>query len=434
MVKRMIYNDNCINGMKKLETDSIDLIVTDPPYGMSFMGKNWDKALPPLEAFEEMYRVLKPGAFAFVMCAPRSDLQARMSILLEDAGFNIAFTPIYWTFATGFPKAQNISKQIDKRYKKKTEYDDLAKFIKDARLKKGIPQKEIAKHFPSKTGGLTGCVSNWEKGSSVPTSQQWKIIKQELDLDNSFDWLIEQETQRYEAAEREIIGTKSVGIKNGAANGTHEYGLTKSEVDITADATPEAQKYNGAYAGFQPKPALEVVIVAMKPLTEKTYVDQVLNNGKGVTWLDDCKTNNRFPANLLVSNDSLNDHSKFFDLDAWFAIFPKPAKSEKNKGLEDFDTKAVNDGRKKDIDNAFQRGVTQRKNTHPTVKPVKLMSYLITLGSRPGDIILDPFMGSGTTGISAKLTGRKFIGYELEEEYYQIAEARINDESWENMG
>ena len=200
--------------MKKLETDSIDLIVTDPPYGMSFMGKNWDKALPPLEAFEEMYRVLKPGAFAFVMCAPRSDLQARMSILLEDAGFNIAFTPIYWTFATGFPKAQNISKQIDKRYKKKTEYDDLAKFIKDARLKKGIPQKEIAKHFPSKTGGLTGCVSNWEKGSSVPTSQQWKIIKQELDLDNSFDWLIEQETQRYEAAEREIIATKSVGIKN----------------------------------------------------------------------------------------------------------------------------------------------------------------------------------------------------------------------------
>ena len=89
----MIYNDNCINGTKKLETDSIDLIVTDPPYGMSFMGKNWDKALPPLEAFEEMYRVLKPGAFAFVMCAPRSDLQARMSILLEDAGFNIAFTP-----------------------------------------------------------------------------------------------------------------------------------------------------------------------------------------------------------------------------------------------------------------------------------------------------------------------------------------------------
>ena len=180
----------------------------------------------------------------------------------------------------------------------------------------------------------------------------------------------------------------------------------------------------------------------MRPKTEKTYVDQVLNNGKGVTWLDDCripfKDNNdivqtsvstkgfgsnmrddnwqppskpykesikegRFPANLLVSDDSLNDHSKLFDLDAWFAIFPKPSKSEKIKGVE--------------------------SNTHPTVKPIKLMSYLITLGSRPDEIVLDPFMGSGATGISAKLTGRNFIGYEMEEEYYQIAEARID--AWE---
>jgi hypothetical protein len=238
-------------------------------------------------------------------------------------------------------------------------------------------------------------VSNWELGKNVPTMEQWKILKPLLKLDNRFDKLIERDE-----AEREIIGLSKYAHIDRSKNkwvGKNEH------IYETADATPEAQKYNGAYAGYQPKPAVEVVIVAMKPRTEKTYVDQVLNNGKGITWLDDCRVNERFPANLLVSDYSLNDHSKFFDIDAWFAIIPKPSKSEKTKGVE--------------------------KNSHPTVKPIKLMSYLITLGSRPGEVILDPFMGSGTTGISAKLTGRNFIGFELEEEYFQIAEARIN--AWE---
>jgi site-specific DNA-methyltransferase (adenine-specific) len=213
----------------------------------------------------------------------------------------------------------------------------------------------------------------------------------------------------------------------------------------------------------------------MKPRTEKTYVDQVLSNGKGVTWLDDCRipfkdcsdksgvmngndersnfvgytyglkdykdkrkrghgnSEGRFPANLLVSDDILNDHSRYFDLDAWFAIIPKPAKSEKNKGCEDLPEKIANPnygsgGFKRPTDEP-ERQIKPRGNHHPTVKPIKLMSYLITLGSRPDEIVLDPFMGSGTTGISAKLTGRNFIGYEMEEEYFQIAEARIN--AWE---
>src|SRR5574343_1484188 len=154
MVKRMIYNDNCINGMNDLETDSIDLIVTDPPYGMSFMGKNWDKALPNPEAFRQMLRVLKPGAFAFVMCAPRSDLQARMSILLEDAGFDIAFTPIYWTFATGFPKAQNISKQLDKR-NGRTSKDlyEFAAYLKEKREAKELNKSDIDRACNLKAGG-----------------------------------------------------------------------------------------------------------------------------------------------------------------------------------------------------------------------------------------------------------------------------------------
>lgn len=94
---------------------SVDLLVTDPPYGIGFMGKDWDNALPDRRIWAECLRILKPGAFAFVMCIPRADCLSRMIIALEDAGFRVNFTPIFWTYATGFPKAQNIGKAVDKR-------------------------------------------------------------------------------------------------------------------------------------------------------------------------------------------------------------------------------------------------------------------------------------------------------------------------------
>ncbi|MCK5139833.1 MAG: hypothetical protein KAQ85_08330, partial [Thermodesulfovibrionia bacterium] len=101
--------------LKKLPDNSIDAVITDPPYGISFLGKDWDKAIPPIGVWEECLRVLKDGAFAFIMSSPRQDVQFRMIQNLETAGFNIGFTPIYWAYASGFPKAMNISKAIDKK-------------------------------------------------------------------------------------------------------------------------------------------------------------------------------------------------------------------------------------------------------------------------------------------------------------------------------
>ena len=135
--------------------------------------------------------------------------------------------------------------------------------------------------------------------------------------------------------------------------------------------------------------------------------------------------------------------SRYFDLDAWysknieslpdyvqkvfpFLIVPKPTMNEKNKGVEQFDEFTVGDGRNKSIDNPFQRGEIQRKNIHPTVKPVKLMSYLVSIATRPNDTVLDPFMGSGTTGVACKILGRKFIGFEMKKEYFEIAGGRID--------
>ena len=423
MVTNKTINGDCLEELKKLDDNSIDLLCTDPPYGYGFMGKHWDKFeekqstksqsvgwMSPgmkkstygmreffIPIWEEALRVLKPGAFSFVMSAPRSDVQMVMLQTLAEAGFDVSFTPIYWTYATGFPKAMNIGK--------KTEKENL----------------------------------------------------------------------------------------------------------------------EGSYAGYQPKPAVEVVIVAMKPLDQNTYVGQALNNQKGVTWLDDCripfagmddqeqfdkdnvagmmnfdgryekdsgkmyeggwdkpmrKTTNRkpreentvfktsgfksenndtaeaspfgrFAANLVVSDDVLEeDFSRYYNLDAWwedrvqklpdeikrtfpFLAVPKPSKSEKNDGLDKFDKQqkifnGQSDKPSKDMKGVEQKFTTQpSSNIHPTVKPTTLMSYLVTLGSRKGDVVLDPFAGSGTTGISCVFSERNYLLIEREKEYFNILKARI---------
>lgn len=386
---------DCLEELAKFETNSVDFVCTDPPYGYSFMGKNWDRAVPTAWLWAECLRVLKPGAFMCVMSAPRSDVLSRMIVNIEDAGFRVDFSPLAWTFASGFPKASNTTKILSKR------------------------------------------------------------------------------------------------------------GIDKPELE-------------GSYLGWQPKPAWECVIVAMKPLSEKSYVDQALKNGRGVSWLDDgripigseetseginkssgisggmfgtgkattTETRGRFPANLLVSDDVLNDgrerkvggigasidsdgkkdmyaggqhntgysdngsYSRYFDLDKWastlpFLIVPKASKSEKNKGLDSFDTQEPNytktyrptakeSGDKgQDTPYAGTNRGGKMKNGHPTVKPLKLMSYLITLFTRTGDVVLDPFMGSGTTCLAAKKLKRDYIGIEREPEYIEIAEARLEDDKQE---
>jgi site-specific DNA-methyltransferase (adenine-specific) len=427
-----------LHELKKFEDNSVDLIVTDPPYGYSFMGKEWDKALPDKKIWKECLRVLKDGGFAYVMSSPRQDVLSRMMKDLEDVGFNTAFTSMYWAYASGFPKGLNVSKAVDKRL--------------------GV-EREI-------TGTRISAYGDTEESESNDGRNLWAKPS-----------------------------TKEVELKN-------------------KPASEQAKKLDGSYAGFQPKPAVEVIIVCMKPLSEKGYIDQAMENGKGVSWFDDCRipsknnehhrdlvkvantgndivfgdaglrkefqpTNSdkgRYPANLLVSDNAVDtgnitkspsgvakrnprnsavftgencgfksenltesgkgdsgDFSRYFDIDKWwesqFIITPKASKSEKNKGLDDgFESKftptmgkGIGEWHEHDPENK----AIYVKNNHPTVKPLKLMSYLITLGSREGDIVLDPFMGSGTTPLASKNLKREYIGIERDPEYFKICEARV---------
>jgi len=359
MIEQHLYNGDSADVLKELKDNSVDMLATDPPYGIEFMGKSWDKVLPPTDIWSECYRVLKPGSFIAVMSSPRSDVLYRMIKDLEDAGFDMSFSPIMWTYHSGFPKASDTSKMIDKRGG--TYVKDLGVMLKEAREIKGLSLNDVAIHFPSKTGGVTGCVWNWESGTNYPTIEQVNQLIEILDLDIS----------KVEKVYGNIIGKKVSGI--GKAFTKEGWGTGSDEVDITEPATDLAKKYEGSKLGFQPKPAVEHIIIGMKPHGSKSYIDNVLNF-------------EALPDNIKMTYP--------------FIQVPKPAKKEKMLGTD--------------------------KTIHPTIKPVKLMSYIITLFTREGDWVLDPFLGSGTTGIASKLINRNFIGVEREKEYFDICEERLS--------
>ena len=174
--------------------------------------------------------------------------------------------------------------------------------------------------------------------------------------------------------EREVVKPhERQNYKKGGA-GFRELGNNdiRTDYNITSSNTDIGQKYEGSKLGFQPKPAREIIVVAMKPFKEKSYIDKVLN-------FEDLPENIQRTYPLIQT--------------------PKPSKKEKQIGVD--------------------------KNIHPTVKPIKLMSYLITLFTREGDYVLDPFMGSGTTGLACKLLNREFIGIDFTEEYVEIAKERL---------
>ena len=303
--------------LKKVQDNSVDMLCTDPPYGYSFMNKGWDKVLPDVDIWKESYRVLKEGSFICVMAAPRSDVLWRLCRDLEGAGFDLSFSNIEWVYHTGFPKASDTSKMIDKRL----------------------------------------------------------------------------------GVKREVVGKKKSGSTSRAYQ-SEEQTTSGVHYDTTSN-TDLGQKYEGSKLGFQPKPAREIIIVGMKPFKEKSYIDKVLNFEE-------------LPENIQRTYPLIQT--------------PKPAKKEKDLGMTGEEKELEwNNKTWKMLPNPEypEQNRLPRKNNHPTVKPIKLMSYLITLFTREGDYVLDPFMGSGTTGLACKLLNREFIGIDFTEEYVEIAKERL---------
>jgi site-specific DNA-methyltransferase (adenine-specific) len=372
--KYKILQGDSAQKLKEIQDNTIDSIVTDPPYGYKFMGKDWDKALPSIDIWKECLRVLKPGGFAFIMSSPRTDVASRLGVMLEDAGFITSFSPIYWTYVSGFPKGYNMGQSAEKKLT-----------IGSARR----PDRDLGNKDRNRWGG---------------------------DVDES-------------------------GV----------FASTGGQVTLNQ---PESIKLKNSYGGFQPKPAVELIFVVMKPMNKKTYVEQALHNNKGITRLLDCSIQNdneedRIMSNLIMSDDILSEDSKYFQIDTWWnnkmekfnekvkeqfpwLLVKKPNKKEKEEGITSVEEKNggsyvgnLDSNNNNALGANKNRKPRKTKNDHPTVKPIQLMSYLVNLSSSENEVVLDPFMGSGTTGIACVLNNREFIGIDLDERYVSISKDRI---------
>jgi len=490
-----IHNGNSLEVLKGLEENSIDSIVTDPPYELGFMGKKWDSTgiAYNVELWKECLRVLKPGGHLLAFSGSRT--YHRMAVAIEDAGFEIR-DQIMWVYGSGFPKSLDISKAIDKRGGKSVSW--FGPWFRQWRIENNITQKDVAVLFPSKNGGMTGCVANWELGLNMPTIEQFNLIKETFNL--PFDSM--------EDIEREIIGKKTAGMGTGKT-----FGMLQSEGDninankvisITAPATEEAKEWEGW--GTQIKPAHEPICLARKPLIG-TVAENVLEWGTGGINIGGCRVgtednlnggayakegnrkesqslnsggmnatgktvghdfiqpSGRFPANFIHDgSDEVvglfpnagsgnntgaynyngreynNKETSMFNGDkpvapsnyndsgsaARFFYCAKASKRDRDEGLDGF---ALGDppasARRKPAEGRKNALGLPRANHHPTVKPTDLMQYLCRLITPPNGLIIDPFMGSGSTGKAAMYEGFRFIGIDLDPEYCKIAEARI---------
>ena len=381
-----LHHGNCLDVLRRMDSACVDAVVTDPPYGLSFMGKGWDYQVPSTEIWEQCLRVLKPGGHLLAFAGTRT--QHRMCVNIEDAGFEIR-DMIAWVYGSGFPKSQNVGKAIDKAAGAKREVIGTDEYR--------------AKLLKNQMGAYT-------------TDSGWKA------------------------------GNRSA--------------------DITAPATAEAQQWDGW--GTALKPALEPITVARKPIVG-TVANNVLKHGTGAINIDGCRIENEHKAVRLSAgqniyggnalNNSVTSQTTSRDGDPrgrWPANLIHDGSDEvtqlfpERKGQQGAVTGKEPSSKTKDVLGEFagrtpfaarndsgsaarffytakaSKDDRDKGNTHPTVKPTDLMAYLCRLVTPPGGIVLDPFMGSGTTGKAALSEGFSFIGIERDPDYYAICESRFN--------
>lgn len=437
-----------------MPSNSVHAIVTDPPYGLEFMGKEWDKfkivkhekmggftrkgkmnwsepfqtGLPRFSNqlkepswktnyqkwttswAKEAFRILKSGSSMFVMGGTRT--YHRMACGVEDAGFQIKDT-LCWVYASGFPKALDLGKMIDKRLKKE--------------------RKVVGRY------------------------KHPRSIEQEKEIDNSW-------------------GKKSLDNKlEGYVTQSDDKRTLIERLQLTAPSSDLAKKWNGWKVGGL-KPAYEPIIWAIKP-PEGSYIDNVLRYGVGAINIDACRIpvereidkiqdrvmtqrangkakgwgmkpqgkvqvldleKGRYPSNIIRTNRFEDGYDRFY-------FIPKAGRSMRwfkckickichdGTYLKQHDSHAFHcydckvNFRNTEEDKEIHKNHKTESNLimHPTVKPLSLMKHLIKLVTREGQIVVDPFVGTGTTSVAAYQLKRKGIGIDKNKEYIEIAKARL---------
>jgi DNA modification methylase len=496
---------DCLEVLATMEDNSVDSIVTDPPYGIAFMQSKWDYGVPSVDIWKQCLRVLKPGGHLLAFAGTRT--QHRMAVNIEDAGFEIR-DMIAWLYGSGFPKSHNINKALG----------DSVCLCRGSALPY-THEKEVSRE--PQTERAVCAVRNADVSQAMDSGERrGQILQQSLQEQSSsaFNKAASDEGLSQSSLERRSDSVQEkgqlhgrdlrqgtrVGEADGAkgrlcdATPSSDGGDVRLPVDQNGSGQsqgPQSQQQRSIELGALPnergsqagrgrqicgkcgkpmvpeglgtalKPALEPITVARKPF-KGTVANNVLEHGTGAINIDGCRVGTdeslgrpygggnaiygkynmekgtrtgdgltgRWPANLI--HDGSDEVTELFPQAVSGGAITGEEPSSKTKGiLGEFSGRApfvtYNDSgsaarffycpkcSKKDRDDG---------NTHPTVKPTDLMAYLCRLVTPPEGVVLDPFMGSGSTGKAAAREGFSFIGIEREDEYHAIAMDRIMKE------
>jgi DNA modification methylase len=457
-----IYNQSCLDLMDSLEENSIDCIVTDPPYEIGFMGKAWDNTgiAFNIDTWKKALRVLKPGGY--LLAFNHSRTFHRMMVAIEDAGFELRDTIMY-LYGSGFPKSHNISKAIDKSLGHSREDElEFANHIKKTREHNNITLKEFNNIF----GYVAGC--NWWESENhnnyrVPNQKDYQTLISKYGVSKKYQKIVDKWYPKGKKIGEKVRGNAGFSNEQVPRKWKEKIGET---MDLTELVSLEAKKYDGY--GTALKPAFEPIVMARKPF-KSSVAENILKYGVGGINIDECRiefvnekdkgnplrfqTNNgsgehgifnaskdvtsvvgeqgRFPANIIhdgseeacsgfpdTKTGDVNPHIDNTKKSMFGNIYDKTTTNhigdqgsasryfytakasvkDRDEGLDSFVDGIITDGREKPIDNAYNRGESIRKNIHPTVKPTDLMQYLVRLVAPKGSTVLDIFMGSGSTG------------------------------------
>lgn len=333
----MIHHGDCLEVLRTLPDNSVDAVVTDPPYGLSFMGKRWDYDVPSVEVWAECLRVLKPGGHLLAFAGTRT--QHRMAVRIEDAGFEIR-DMIAWVYGSGFPKSHNL----------KDDWQGWGTALKPALEPITVARKPLI-------GTVAENVLTHGTGA--------------LNVDGcrvACDWQAER-------GDAWLRSGKQVTQDSWQGPNTKQAGSTCADRVSPQGRWPANLIHDGSD---------EVVGLFPKTAPSKAAA-RGGSNPNPMDW-----GNGRSDGQIVKGhNDNGGNAARFF-----YCAKASKADREANKN-------------------------------HPTVKPTALMQYLCRLVTPPGGTVLDPFMGSGSTGKAAMLEGFQFIGIEREAEYVAIARERI---------
>ncbi|UST60721.1 site-specific DNA-methyltransferase [Pseudomonas moraviensis] len=421
MSEYQIMVGDCLELLRQMPQNSVDSIVTDPPYGLTknkkggsgvasiniespygrarigtgngaggFMGLAWDSDVPPVEVWAECLRVLKPGGYLLAFAGTRT--QHRMACRIEDAGFEIR-DMIAWIYGSGFPKSRNIAEQ-DMLGADSDQWAGWGTALKPSLEPITMARKPLEK-------GLTVAANVLKRGTGAINVDGCRVASDDPN--------------------------PSISRRQGSTS----HLSTRSAAESVAAGKLESRQSPKAYRAERAGEALgrwpanlihdgSAEVVALFPAQAGAAAPVTGNE----------PTSNGFSGSVKYSGMRDRVAGAFHGDSGSAARFfycAKTSRKDRNEGLLSTDAPAVaKDATMRDCETA--EWSTRNGNSHPTVKPTDLMAYLLRLVTPPGGVALDPFMGSGSTGKAAVREGFQFIGCEIDEQYAVIARARIDHE------